>query len=352
MQNELYDTLDKMLSELDVPSIIRAANNHDLGDHGGSATDSGTGSDSIKSLWLRLHQSGFLDVMLPESAGGAGLGWSQAWQVLFAVGRHGLPMPVAQTIFARALLAELGQAQMTTAITLAPFVAHEVGVSMVAQQAVAVQLASHVLTQDHDTLYLLPVAQAEFVSLGGKGCFDGRLSWPSSLVNQSVVGCASPGLLAHAQALGLSVQIAGAADRVLEMTLQYANDRVQFGKPIGKFQAMQQQLAEMAQYVYGARMASQLGCQTNHWQPVLIAAQMAKTQTSGVAGPIAAIAHAVHAAIGVTHEYDLQLYTGRLYEWARFGGSQDYWAQQLGQSASTASNLLDFVREAVFQEGG
>ena len=335
MQNEIYQSLDKLLDGLDVPAKIRAANE----------------TRDAHDLWQPLQASGFLDVLVPENAGGAGLGWPQAWEVLFASGRHGLPMPVGATVFARAVLASLGQPFPEGAMTVSGFVQHGPGGVMLARDLPAVKLASHALVQDNDTVYLLPIAAAEVSDVGGKGCFEGQARWPRSVVNQSVVGAASRALVAHGLALVLAVQLAGVADRVLQMTLRYANERVQFGKPVGKFQAVQQQIAEMAELVYGARMVSQIGCQSQGWQPSYESAQIAKAQASAVAARIAAIAHAVHAAIGVTYEYDLQLYTRRLYEWARLGGGADYWAQQTGQTAMAEPNLLDFMRTRVFQEG-
>ncbi|MCD8564692.1 MAG: acyl-CoA dehydrogenase [Burkholderiaceae bacterium] len=334
MQNELYESLDKLLGSIDVPRKIRAIN------------ETGRADD----LWQPLLQSGFLDVLVPDEAGGAGLGWAQAWGVLFAAGRHGLPVPIGTTVFARALLANLGQDLPAGAITASGFVRQGASGVLIVQNLPAANLATHALVQDHETVYLLPLVDAELTAVGGKGCFDAQAKWSRPVVSQSVVGLAASGLVAHATALALAVQLAGVADRVLELTLAYANDRVQFGKPIGKFQALQQQIAEMAERVYGARMASQIGCQSKHWQPVFEAAQVAKSQTSAVAGRVAAIAHAVHAAIGVTYEYDLQLYTRRLYEWSRLGGGCDYWSQQIGLTAMSEPNLLDFVRQRVFQE--
>lgn len=334
MKKELYESLDKLLGGQDVPTKIRSAN------------ETGHADD----LWQPLMQSGFLDVLVPDEAGGAGLGWAQAWEVLFAAGRHGLPMPIGTTVFARAVLASLGQALPTGAITASGFVQHGASGVMLVRDLPAAKLATHALVQDHDTAYLLPLAHAEFSDVGGKGCFDAQAIWPRSVVNQSVVGSVPRGLIAHGTALALAVQIAGGADRALELTLAYANGRVQFAKPIGKFQALQQQIAEMAELVYGARMASQIGCQSEHWQPQMAAAEVAKAQTSAVVPRVAAIAHAVHAAIGVTYEYDLQLYTRRLYEWSRLGGGAQYWAKQIGQTALSEHNLLDFVRQRVFQE--
>ena len=64
-----------------------------------------------------------------------------------------------------------------------------------------------------------------------------------------------------------------------------------------------------------------------------------------------ALAHAVHGAIGVTQEFDLQLYTRRLNEWAKAGGGAGYWSALLGQKVlATQGSALDFVRTELFAE--
>ena len=151
--------------------------------------------------------------------------------------------------------------------------------------------------------------------------------------------------------MALAALIAGAADRAFEMTLAYANQRVQFGKPIGKFQALQQQISEMAELVFAARMASQMACQGGTWSARPDLAHLAKGRASEGVGRIVAVAHAVHGAIGVTHEYDLQLYTRRLSEWARAGGGAGHWSGQLGREALlSGQSAIDFIRCRLFGE--
>ncbi len=332
MDMEFFDSFDNLLGQLDVPKRVRALSADATSD----------------TLWPELQASGFLDVMVPESHGGAQLGWRQAWAVMFVAARHGLPHPVAQTMYARALLAHHGLSAADSPIAIAHAVRIDAQGGLAVRDIPSVRLASHVLAQAHDTLYLLPVDQARLANNAGFGSFDAGASWDDKAVSAARLSLAANVDLPHALALSLAVMLAGACDRVLEMTLQFARDRSQFGKPIGKFQAVQQQIAEMAELVYSARMASQLGSQSDDWQMALRCAEVAKTQTSLVAGRIAAIAHAVHAAIGVTEEYDLQLYTRRLYEWSRGGAGGNYWAAHIGQAALGHDNLLDFMRTEVF----
>ncbi len=136
--------------------------------------------------------------------------------------------------------------------------------------------------------------------------------------------------LAEIAAASFAALIAGAADRVLAMTLDYANQRSQFGKQIGKFQAVQNQISIMAERSWAARMAAQLACQSATWSPRPMLAAVGKSRSSEAAAIIADIGHAVHGAIGVTEEYDLQLYTRRLREWRLCAAAETYWASRIG----------------------
>ncbi len=338
VQMELFDTFDRLLGETCAPSQIRELEKN----------------AQTPGVWSALESSGFLDILVPDAAGGAGLGWQDAWGVLFAAGKHAVPFPVAQTLFGRACLAHCQVETPSTPLALAGMIDHQPDGVLSARLVQGALLASHVLLQDEQTVYLLPVASAECEPVGGAGSFDAHLTWRGALVAQSVIGKLPRDTVAHGLALGLAVLIAGACDRVLEMTLTYANDRVQFGKPIGRLQAIQQQITEMAERVYGVRMATQLGCQSLAecaWQAQPNSAALAKSQASAAAVRIASVAHAVHGAIGVTQEYDLQLYTRRMYEWNRAGGGAKYWATRLGRAAFDGDYLLDFVREDLFQVG-
>jgi hypothetical protein len=157
----------------------------------------------------------------------------------------------------------------------------------------------------------------------------------------------------HAEAcrrLGALVRaagIAGAATWLLDASAAYAGDRVQFGKPIGRQQALQQQLAVMAEQVTAARMAVELGCAGG--MPLTLApAATAKIVTSIAAPQVAAIAHAVHGAIGISAEHDLQLYTRRLHGWRVDHGAESYWEHRLGAERirGGAERSVDWIREA------
>jgi acyl-CoA dehydrogenase len=285
---------------------------------------------SSDALWQAISASGYLDALVPEDAGGAGLDLSTLAPILMALGAYAVPLPVADTMAARALLAQAGRDAPQGSIVLMAKDSR--------WPVLSGHLASWALVQRADTLVLARIKEA-----ASTGVF-GDLSAHVTLGEGDVVGAAPAGGLSALAAILRAAAIAGAADRLLAQTTAYANERVQFGKPIGKQQAIQQQLAVMAQYAVAVRLAAQTGCAAG-LTPSLQAAASAKYMASTAASEVAAIAHAVHGAMGISAEFDLQLLTKRLHAWRLADGAETYWAERLG-SLRLAADLssLDFIR--------
>lgn len=191
---------------------------------------------------------------------------------------------------------------------------------------------------------LLPAASAVRCAPAATA-LSAHLAWDAAAL---AVAPRLPGLpdLALLLACALAAQLAGAMLRVFEQTLQFANQRQQFGRPIGKFQAIQHQLAVMAEQVAAARMAAQIGCQAEGVVPERLRVAAAKARCSEAAAQVAAAAHAIHGAIGFTAELDLQLHTRRLHAWRRAAGSESHWQQVLGAALldRPAGPALDLLR--------
>jgi alkylation response protein AidB-like acyl-CoA dehydrogenase len=204
-------------------------------------------------------------------------------------------------------------------------------------------LADYVLASDGDSLLLLPCASAQREATGVNNSLTATLTWPDdSSATRVLHGGAE--LAAFAAALHAAL-LSGATNRVFEMTLQYCNDRVQFGKSLGKFQAVQHQLSVMAEHTAAASMAAEGAFKGTEKTPSLLSAAIAKSRTSEAVVLVASIAHALHGAIGVTEEYDLQLLTRSLHEWRTAHGSEAYWNTVIGQQVlASEMSLSDFVR--------
>jgi acyl-CoA dehydrogenase len=133
-----------------------------------------------------------------------------------------------------------------------------------------------------------------------------------------------------------SVQAVGALEAILSLSVAYANERVAFARPIGKFQAVQQNLARLAGETAAALAAAGSVADTIAQTPafddtVLLEAASAKIRTGESAAEGSAIAHQVHGAIGFTNEHVLHRYTLRLLSWRDDFGNESYWAATLGE---------------------
>ena len=132
-----------------------------------------------------------------------------------------------------------------------------------------------------------------------------------------------------------SMQAAGALETILSLSVAYANERVAFERKIGKFQAVQQNLARLAGETAAALAAAGSAADTIAQadafdDTVLLEVASAKIRTGEAAAEGSAIAHQVHGAIGFTNEHVLHRFTLRLLSWRDDFGSESYWAAALG----------------------
>ncbi len=298
--------------------------------------------ESAAALWQPIEEAGFLDLMLPEEQGGAALPLANLFPILECLGRHAMPLPVAQSIVARALVGD--QAVLPPGmVTIAVQLQRQTGGSLRCPHVPGGQRAGHVLVADGDALLLLDCALAVREAVGDPRSQTAHLSW----VDATPVWRASAGgqhLAPFAAAL-MAAQISGSMQRCFAMALEQCNTRVQFGKSIGKFQALQQQLSVMAEHVLAASIAAEAAYRSSGSAPGALAAAVAKSRTSDAVALVAATAHAVHGAIGMTDEYDLGLLTRRLHEWRMAYGAEQVWNLHIGNLVlDSGQSLADFVQ--------
>lgn len=322
MDDILLDHFRKLLTDACSPQEVRAV------EAGGS----------VDAMWAAVQESGFLDALVPEADGGAGLGLADVAPLLLELGAYAVPLPVAETMVGRALLAKASVARPSGPIALADLTLSSSALVLFADTA------AHVLADLGDRLALFGIAAFEATLPDPRGWPGARLRIRKDAVPTAELGRPRAGLRAIG-AVVCAAQIAGAAGCALDMSVAYAGERVQFGKPIGKQQAVQQNLAVMAEHVVMAGMAAQIGC-ADGIDPTLEAAAVAKQVASAAAAEVADIAHAIHGAIGISEEYDLQLLTRRLHALRPAHGSEGWWAKTLGtvrlDHASTSS--VDYIR--------
>ncbi|WP_246623289.1 acyl-CoA dehydrogenase family protein [Sphingomonas colocasiae] len=324
--NEFIEPFERMIETIATPALVRAV------EHGMDAA----------SLWDVVAASGFLDALVPEDRGGAGLSPAQVHPLWLALGRHAVPLPIGETMIARYLLAMAGADLPDGPIFLAEA---RTGAECVISGGL---LARHALVEADGALHLVETASMAPAPTGVNGSLAARVSWSGP--TRAAIGAAPAGGLRSLGAILNAARIAGAAARLTGMATAYANERIQFGKPIGRQQALQQTLAVMAEDMVAARIASQLGC-AGGLPPSPAAAATAKSVASAAAARITATAHAVFGAIGISEEHDLQLFTRRLHEWRLADGAETFWNRRLGAlRLAVEMGSVDFVR--AWQDAG
>ena len=154
------------------------------------------------------------------------------------------------------------------------------------------------------------------------------------LVDRIVANRAQEGTKGHFHlgAFARTAQIAGALDAALAMSVAYVNERQQFGRPLGKFQAVQQDLAIFACEAAAANCAAMGASEALDRGDAAFEIAAAKLRANRAASEGARIAHQVHGAIGFTQEYPLHHLTGRLRQWRSEFGGDAHWSKALGES--------------------
>jgi alkylation response protein AidB-like acyl-CoA dehydrogenase len=142
--------------------------------------------------------------------------------------------------------------------------------------------------------------------------FQGFIVPPANVLGKPDKGWEVVERVMRRASVAKSIEMIGGAQQVLEMTVAYAKERVQFDRPIGSFQAVQHHCANMAIDIDVARYLSYLAAwKLDEGLPCTAEAAAAKAWTSDAYRRVAALGHQVHGAIGFTLDHDMQLYSRR-----------------------------------------
>ena len=323
--------------------------------HTGKAVLKSAGAGVFPSaLWSAVTQAGFTAALLPEDAGGFGATVHEAMQLLQISAVHTAPIPLAETMLAGWLLARAGLPVPEGVLTVAPVRVKDVltlrrteggwhlsgSASRVPWARDAAAIAVVAMGPEGPAIAAVPVAGLALhhdVNLAGEPrdtmTFD--LALPSDAVAAAPPGF-DPAELRAAGACVRTVQIAGALSRALSLSVGYAQTRVQFGRPIGKFQAIQHNLAVLAGQSAAAIAAADMAADAldSGLPPLLVAA--AKARAGEAASIAAGLAHQSHGAIGFTQEYELHYATRRLWSWRDEFGNEAEWNGVVGRAALAA----------------
>lgn len=301
------------------------------------------------ALWQALEEAGVLQSTVPEAAGGLGLGLDEAAFIARVVARHAAPVPVAETLLGNWLWHQAGGASAAPDAPIGQRVTLHIacGLALVEGGLLSGTLQRVPWARHADTLLIVvPEAATCRLVRVARAAAGLQIAHAANLADEprDTVTLVNVKVPSHdVRALPLSAddvsgllalmraaQIVGAMEAAVAISVGYANERVQFGRPLGKFQAIQSHLAGMAEQLAAATVALEQAAASAHdptRRPLL---WMAKALASESAGHIAAVSHQVHGAIGFTREYRLQPLTRRLWSWREECGNEAYWYGKLG----------------------
>ncbi|BBZ41828.1 acyl-CoA dehydrogenase IpdE2 [Mycobacterium conspicuum] len=283
----LRETVAALVAKHAGPAAVRAAMESDQG--------------YDESLWrLLCEQVGAAALVIPEELGGAGGELADAATVLQELGRALVPSPLLGTTLAELALLAAPEPDAETLAALAE------GASIGA------------LVLDADYVVNGDIADVVVAAAGGKLSRWTRFSaQPVATMDptrrlarvqaEATVDVGDDPGIADAAAVLLAAEQIGAAERCLELTVEYAKSRVQFGRPIGSFQALKHRMADLYVAVSAARAVVAEACVA----PTPANAATARLAATETLSMVAAEGIQLHGGIAITWEHDMHLYFKR-----------------------------------------
>jgi len=334
-------------------------------------------------LWKEMTELGWVGLVLPDKYGGSGMSFLDLAVLLEEMGRACLPGPYFSTVVLGGLpisdigteeqkqeyLPKIASGEMIFTLALteagAGYDANAIEVKATADKDAYILNGTKLFVPDaHVADYMLVVARADEKAKAEDGItifiVDAKSPGISHTVlktiandklcevvfnqvnvpKENILGQLNQGWsevqkIIQRAAVAKCCEIVGCTQQALDMTIEYAKDRKQFGRPIGSFQIIQHYCADMATDVDGARLSTyQAVCMINDGLPCTQEVAVAKAWAGEASQRIMALAHQIHGAIGYSIDHDLQFYTRR------------------AKAAEVTFGDASFYREVVAQEMG
>ncbi|MFQ5567798.1 MAG: acyl-CoA dehydrogenase family protein [Paracoccaceae bacterium] len=318
-------------------------------------------------LWAALEEAELTLAWVSEKHGGAGAGTLDGFEILRVAGHYAAPVALAETLLAGRFLDAAGIACPSGPLTVAPL---RLGDQFVCARDGTISGSARAVPHMADARAVVVIAErdpgddaelgaepdeGQVVALMAPGAFKvteratdmGGERADIALDHVFPVEVAEAPAGWHADTAMLTgaavraMQMTGALETVLDLAVRHALDRVAFGRPIAKFQAVQHNLARLAGEVAAALAAAGSAAETLHSATgfdgeVLLEIAAAKIRAGEAVTRGGAIAHQVHGAIGWTAEHVLQRFTRRMWGWRDDFGAESHWAAMLGDLAAEA----------------
>jgi len=318
-QQALRDAARALLDDLASTARVRAV------------VDQRSGHDD--KLWAAMADQGWLGVEQPGTAGGLDLGFVELTVLLEELGRHAAPVPFASTVLALAALRGTPWADRLANGAIGAVAWSDGGDRLLVPHA---PLADVAVVVDGDHLVVHDLTHGERPVAEPAMDVTRTLGWLATDrpgATRLDAGPEAAAQLLDRGAVATAAEALGGASAVLHMTVEHAKTRVQFGQPIGSFQAVKHRCADMLVDVEGMRSTVYHAA----WSlaaddpDASVAASTAKVWSGDAARRVMASGLQVHGGIGFTWEHDLHLHLKRAQLEALTFGSSSVHRQRLAQ---------------------
>ncbi len=308
-----------------------------------SAIQQAEADGEAPAIWQAFAETGFPWISLPDTAGGSGGTLLDALEVLRLVGYYAAPIPAAETgMLGGWLLATAGLELPEGIVSVMPgsnadtlALASNDTVSGTAHMVPWGRAAERIAVVIDGQVASIPTDKATVVpgtSLAGEP--RDTLTFDQCAAD---VVAAPPGVDAEALrfrgALSRVALMAGAIEKMSQLTVSYTNEREQFGRPVAKFQAVQQHLVWASQDAALTRMAAESAGRQANRADARFEIASAKLVANQAATRATKACHQAHGAMGMTQEYELHHSSRRLWAWrSEYGGVRE-WSAWVGRVA-------------------
>ncbi|MEM7340764.1 MAG: acyl-CoA dehydrogenase family protein [Actinomycetota bacterium] len=309
-------------------------------------------------IWQSVAEAGYPWIGLPVEAGGSGGTLRDAVEVIRLAGAHAAPIPLAETMLTGGwLLTEAGLELPDGPVTVVPGTSADTLEGRLDGADLVINGDAHRVPwagQADRIAVLIPVRGAQMVAsvLPGEVVIASMANVageprPTVHVRDVRIPIDRVAPVDHPRvgdqlrlrgALGRTAAMAGALEAMSRLTVDYTDQRHQFGRPVSRFQAVQQHLVWGAQDAALASMAATVAAA--HAEVDVLGAGFqiaaARAVTEEVASTATRWAHQAHGAMGMTQEYALHHLSRRLWSWRHEFATPGEWRSAVGRMAEAA----------------
>lgn len=294
-------------------------------------------------LWQHLDGLGLVRLTGAEQHGGSGAGWTEAAELLAAAVRHGVRIPLAEHDLLACWLLDAAGVPADGAVRTV-CVLDKQGVATAVPWAASADRV--VVAWRADGQYRVADVAREMLTITPDVNLIGEprdtVAADLAALDGSPVGLALVTELRLKSGLVRSIQVCAALDRILQLCIDHATSRAQFGRPLAKFQAVQNLVSDIATEAALARATTEAALTAavaGGWSApnVNFLVAVARSCAGHATSVVVRNAHQVHGAIGTTREHRLHEFTRAALAWRSEFGSVQYWDEQVTDAALYAS---------------